>query len=80
MKTINMSYFAFFRDLAKKSSEVVSTQAGTPKELYQELKLKYDFNLCPSKLKVAINDEFKTFDTVLTDGDKVVFIPPVAGG
>lgn len=80
MKTLNMNYFAFFRDMAGKSNEAYSTEASTPAELYQELKLKYDFNLCPSKLKVAINDEFKSFETQLMDGDKIVFIPPVAGG
>lgn len=80
MKKINMNYFAFFRDLAGKSQESINTESATAKELYNELKLKYDFNLCLSNLKVAINDEFKSFDTNLNDGDKVVFIPPVAGG
>ena len=80
MKNINMNYFAFFRDLAAKSSEQLETEASNARDLYQELKLKYDFNLCPSKLKVAINDEFSNFEAPLHDGDKVVFIPPVAGG
>lgn len=80
MKKINMNYFAFFRDMAKCSQEFIETDALNPKELYQELKQKYDFNICPSNLKVAINDEFHNFETVLNDGDKVVFIPPVAGG
>jgi molybdopterin converting factor small subunit len=32
------------------------------------------------RLKVAVNDEFRDWDAVLADGDRVVFIPPVAGG
>ncbi|MDG1462804.1 MAG: MoaD/ThiS family protein, partial [Gammaproteobacteria bacterium] len=30
--------------------------------------------------KVAVNDEFSSWDASLSDGDHVVFIPPVAGG
>ncbi|MDH4032336.1 MAG: MoaD/ThiS family protein, partial [candidate division Zixibacteria bacterium] len=33
-----------------------------------------------SVTQVAINEEFATMNTELTDGDQVVFIPPVAGG
>ena len=80
MKKLDITYYAFLRDFADKSKEVFETDAKTPKDLYQELKAKYDFNMCSSKLKVAINDEFCPMETVLKDGDKVVFIPPVAGG
>lgn len=31
-------------------------------------------------VRVAINQEYATWDTLLADGDEVVFIPPVAGG
>lgn len=31
-------------------------------------------------VRVAINQEYATWDTLLHDGDEVVFIPPVAGG
>jgi len=31
-------------------------------------------------LKVAVNEEFAAWDRELADGDRVVFIPPVAGG
>jgi len=31
-------------------------------------------------LKVAVNEEFAAWDRPLADGDRVVFIPPVAGG
>lgn len=80
MQSINVNYFALFRDLANKSSETISTDAKTTAELYEELKLKYDFPLSQCKLKVAVNDEFTAFDYELKSNDKVVFIPPVAGG
>jgi molybdopterin synthase sulfur carrier subunit len=31
-------------------------------------------------LKVAVNEEFAAWDQPLAGGDRVVFIPPVAGG
>lgn len=80
MQQINVNYFALLRDLANKSSETISTQAKTTADLYEELKKKYDFPLSQCKLKVAVNDEFTNFDYELKNQDKVVFIPPVAGG
>jgi molybdopterin converting factor small subunit len=60
MKQIKMTYFAFLGDKANTSNEEIATQAQTAKELYKELKSKYDFELCSSKVKVAINDESRT--------------------
>jgi len=31
-------------------------------------------------LRVAVNEEFSDWQRPLEDGDRVVFIPPVAGG
>ena len=31
-------------------------------------------------LKVAVNDSYSTMDHPLREGDRVVFIPPLAGG
>ena len=80
MQQINVNYFALFRDLTNKGSETISTDAKNASELYAELKMKYDFPLSQCKLKVAINDEFTSFDHELVNNDKVVFITPVAGG
>lgn len=80
MQEVNVGYYALFKDLSGKSNEVFQTKAKNVSDLYKELKQKYDFPLSPCMLKVAINDEFSSFETMLNDGDKVVFIPPVAGG
>jgi len=31
-------------------------------------------------VQVAVNDEFTSMKSIVTDNSKVVFIPPVAGG
>ncbi len=77
---ISIEYFALLKEQRGRSSDIVETQATDPKTLYSELKAKHAFSLDPESLKVAVNEDFATWDTPLREGDTVVFIPPVAGG
>jgi molybdopterin-guanine dinucleotide biosynthesis protein A len=79
-RRINVQYYALLREQAGRSSESLVTHAATPRELYQELKGRYPFSLAPQMLRVAVNSEFGEWEQSLSDGDSVVFIPPVAGG
>lgn len=79
-RRINVQYYALLREQAGRSSESLVTSAGTPRELYQELRQRYPFSLAPEMLRVAINSEFGDWSQRLSEGDSVVFIPPVAGG
>ena len=80
MKRIHIKYFAAFRDQAGTDEETVETDAGDPAALYRELQVRHGLGLGADRLKVAVNDEFAAWDRSLEDGDKIVFIPPVAGG
>ena len=80
MNTYKLQYFSLMGDFTGKSGENLNSGSHTPKELYQELQELYSFEQCPSKFRVAINDEFSAWETELNDGDSIVFIPPVAGG
>ena len=77
---INVQYYALLREQAGRSSETLMTTAGTPRELYQQLRARYPFSLAPEMLRVAVNSEFSDWGQHLNAGDSVVFIPPVAGG
>jgi molybdopterin-guanine dinucleotide biosynthesis protein A len=79
-RQVNVQYYALLREQAGRSSESLTTTAGTPRELYQELKQRYPFSLAPEMLRVAVNSEFGDWGQRLNEGDFVVFIPPVAGG
>jgi molybdopterin-guanine dinucleotide biosynthesis protein A len=79
-KKIRVQYFALLREQAGRSDESLVTTARTPRELYDELKARYPFSLAPEMLRVAVNTEFGDWTQPLSDGDAVVFIPPVAGG
>ncbi|MCM8537390.1 MAG: MoaD/ThiS family protein [Lentisphaeraceae bacterium] len=77
---VTVKYFAILKDESGVDEEVVEGNFGSPKELYTFLKSDKNLSLCSSKLKVAVNDEFSNWEVPLSDGDTVVFIPPVAGG
>jgi molybdopterin converting factor subunit 1 len=80
VKKIHVKYFAIFRDQVGRDEETVETDATDPAGLYAELQARHDFGLGADRLKVAVNDEFASWDRSLSDGDRIVFIPPVAGG
>jgi len=80
MKSVTVQYFAVLREQAGRSDEIVSTAAADPGALWTELQARHRFTLGRDALKVAVNDDFARWDTALHDRDRVVFIPPVAGG
>lgn len=79
MMRVRVEYFAVLREHAGCSHEEVETQAATLRALFAELEARHGFPRLPS-LKVALNAEFRDWESPLADGDTVVFIPPVAGG
>ena len=79
-KKIQVRYFALLREERGLGEETVKTSAASVGELYVFLQKKYGLSLKPGVLKVAVNGEFKSWESCLADGDSVVFIPPVAGG
>ena len=77
---LQVSYFAWLRERTGLEAETVSTTAATPAQLWTELDARHDFATERRHLRVAVNDVFSTWDAELSDGDRVVFIPPVSGG
>lgn len=79
-KSIDIQYFALLQEQRGCAGETVTTDAATPQELYAELKDRHGFSLPVDVLRVAVNDDFESWDVLLHDKDRVVFIQPVAGG
>ena len=79
-KTVQVEYFALLREQRGLTLETVSTNAETAADFYAELRKRHPFTLPTDRLRVALNGEFAPWSTTLTDGAKLVFIPPVAGG
>ena len=79
-KIIMVKYYALLREEAECEEEDLATAAETIMELFVELKKKHKFSLTIEQLRVAVNGGFVSWEHVITSGDEVVFIPPVAGG
>lgn len=79
-KTVHVKYFALLREQAGVSKETLTTDAPTLKELYQELSMKHQFSLDISLVRASVNAQYQNIEMFLTEGDEIVFIPPVAGG
>jgi molybdopterin synthase sulfur carrier subunit len=80
MTVITVQYFAILREQRGLAQEKLSTSATTPAALYEELRVRHGFTLPTDRVRAAVNDEFVTATAALREGDRVVFIPPVAGG
>jgi molybdopterin converting factor small subunit len=80
MATYTIEYFALLRDQRGCSIETVDSDAVTALALYDKLQQDHGLEMPTRSLKVAVNGEFSTWDCALSDGDTIVFIPPVAGG
>ncbi len=80
MKRITAEYFAIFREQADLAQEQVESAAATVGELFIECAGRHGFADPRERCKVAINDELVAWETPFSDGDHVLFFPPVAGG
>jgi len=80
MKTIKVRYFAILREQRGLSNETLQTAAPDAQSLYLDLAKAHHFTLPVDRLRAAINGDFIAWPAPLTEGDDVVFIPPVAGG
>ena len=80
MPHIELRYYAQLREQARTGSERIETSAVSLAALYEHLQARHGFSLPASALKVAVNTRFCEWEQPLSEGDTVVFIPPVNGG
>ncbi|MEN9362386.1 MAG: molybdopterin converting factor subunit 1 [Verrucomicrobiota bacterium] len=73
-------YFAILSQDAGRSSETFDSSAASPAALYEELRVKRQLRPRSPAWRVAVNDSFAPWDSLLKDGDSIAFIPPVSGG
>ena len=80
MKQLTVRYFAVYREATGLGEEKVASTAQTPEELFAQITGQYPKLQRFPAARVAINDELTSWDATLSDGDTVLFFPPVAGG
>ncbi len=80
-RSIHVRFFAILREQAGVSTLTVETTAADAATLYTELQQRHRGLVFPAHLlKVSVNEHYVELTTPLAAGDRVVFIPPVAGG
>jgi len=73
---VDVRYYAMLREARGRDAERVELPDGsTARALYEQL-----FPEPRVPVQVAVSHAVVGLDTVLTDGDEVVFLPPVGGG
>ena len=77
---ITVRYFALFREQAGRDSELIEFAGGTAAELFTTMAEIHPDLKAEAAALVAVNDEMREWETILIEGDEVLFFPPVAGG
>jgi molybdopterin-guanine dinucleotide biosynthesis protein A len=77
---ITVQYYASLRQRCGCSEEELSTDAKNIAELYNHVAYKYNLSYDESSLRFAKNDELVSPKELITDGDKIIILPPVSGG
>jgi molybdopterin converting factor subunit 1 len=79
---VRVQLFAAARDLAGcREQLLVLDDHATTEDLLQTLIAKHKgLKEWKNVLRVAVNQEYSTPDSILHDGDDVAIIPPVSGG
>ncbi len=79
---VNVKFFALYRELVGlRETQADLPQGSTALDLWQLYAASHP-QLAPNlpHTKFAVNGQYTTPETVLKEGDEVVFIPPVSGG
>jgi len=77
---VKLLYFASLADRAGRSEEDRDTSARNPRDLYAEAAREHGFAFSVDRIRVAVNGSLVAWDHALSEGDEVVFLPPVSGG
>lgn len=77
---VDVQFVAQLREAAGRSSERIATKKATARALYEDLCSRYGFRLKAEHMRVAVNDEIVAWNKSLHENDRVMFVPPVAGG
>ena len=80
MIEVRVRWFAAYREITGSESESLSTTSATAAELFDELSAVHSRLGSRRSSLVAVNDEMVDWSSPISEGDEVLFFPPVAGG
>lgn len=77
---LRLRYFASLRDAAGVEFEDIQCAGADAAQLYEAAAARHGFSLPRDRLRLVVNGDVVAWSQVLTDGDELVFLPPVSGG
>jgi sulfur-carrier protein len=77
---LSVCYFGLLAERRGLAEERVTTSAATPAALYAELDARHSLGLAITDFRAAVNDEFVSWDQLLSENDNVALLPPMSGG
>ncbi len=77
---LSICYYGLLAERRGLPDERVTSAAATPAALYAELDAAHALGLSTADFRVAVNDEFVSWDHPLADDDSVALLPPMSGG
>lgn len=79
--TVTVLLFASYADsLGARSLPVELAEGATVSDVVRHVRALPGAERLPTEPLIAVNERYTKLDRVLTPGDQVAFIPPVAGG
>jgi molybdopterin synthase sulfur carrier subunit len=78
--TISVCYYGLLAERRGLAAERVTSGATTPAALYAELDAAHALGLFIADFRVAVNDEFVSWEYPLVENDSVALLPPMSGG
>lgn len=78
--TVNVCYFAMFREHAGVGQESLQLDVSTALDVFEQTRARHGSSEPGGHCKVAVNDQMADWETEIRDGDTVLLFPPVAGG
>jgi molybdopterin converting factor small subunit len=80
MLHLRIDYYASLRERRGLDREEIDTDETDLGRLYASLAARHGFSLRQAEVRPAVNDEFCDWTRPLADRDRIVFVPPMAGG
>jgi molybdopterin synthase sulfur carrier subunit len=77
---VRVRLFASLRDAMGWSEQLVTPDPGSPTPLALWHQLGLEPGIPPAGVRVAINQQFASWDAFLRSGDELAFLPPISGG
>ncbi len=77
---VTVFYYGLLAERRGLTQERVLSSATTAAKLYRELDAIHQLGLCLEDFRVAVNDEFVSWEHLLNEDDTVALLPPMSGG